>query len=110
MPNLKVYFDETLLPPDAAAIPRLLTDLRGLLCHDLAVKIEACQLAAIAVKGLPDQPTVNVELAYMPGPARSPDLLRAVAEQIRDRTAETFAGGVAVRMWALNSDSYLALK
>lgn len=110
MPNLKVYFDETALPDTAEAIPVLLADLRVLLCHDLGVAPDACQLAAIAAKGLPDQPAVNVELAYMPGPSRTKDYMRTVADHIRDLTCMVLGQRTAVRLWALNSESYISLK
>jgi hypothetical protein len=111
MPNLKIYADENVHAARAAELKAALPPLRDLLCRDLSVGPEACQLALVPVAGLPDQPLVNVELLILPRPDRTPERVRAVASAIRDLIAEAAGGAhAAVRISQLDPETYIALK
>ena len=110
MPNLKIHIDQSLLEQVEGPIAALLAPLRGLLCQSLAVTPAACQLAVIAVRGLPDQPLVNVELAILPRPERTREKVTATCAAIQAMVAEAAGTHVAVRCSQLDPATYVALK
>lgn len=110
MPNVKFYIDSRNAPATRDTVARLLPDLRSLLCEDLGVPAAACQFAVIEVVGLEDQPAINAELHLLPGPARTPEYLTCVAQRLRDTLAQATGLTVAVRMSALDPQTYVALK
>lgn len=111
MPNLKLYVEEALLATHKPALVAALAPLRARLCAALDVPPAACQLAIVAVAGLADQPPVNVELALMPRPERSRERLTDLAAAIRADLSPRLGGApVAVRISALDPQSYIALK
>ncbi|MCE5973146.1 hypothetical protein LZA78_06620 [Sinirhodobacter sp. WL0062] len=111
MPNVKLYVDDTVWPAHAETLRASLQPLRELLCVELAVSVEACQLAIVPVIGLADQPQVNIELAILPRPERTPEKLRALGETLRGRIAPASGGArVAVRYTTLDPVTYVALK
>jgi len=110
MPNVKFYVDTRNGSAASATISGMLPVLRELICETLEVPIAACQLAVIEVAGMDDQPAINTELLLLPGPARTPDYLRCVAQRLRDELAQATGLSVAVRMSALDPQTYVALK
>lgn len=110
MPNLKIYVDESRWPEARPGLAALLPELRALLCAALAVEPAACQLAVIPVLGLADQPAVNAELHLMPRPERTRAALTDVAERLRDRIGAATGLHAALRIAALDPETYLALK
>ena len=83
MPNLKIHVEEALWHERGAALRAALPEIRALLCDRLSVPPGACQLALIPVWGLDGQPQINAELHILPRPERTPDLLRALAADLR---------------------------
>ncbi|RDD73467.1 hypothetical protein [Paracoccus versutus] len=110
MPNVKIYIDETRLAACRDAIEDALPRLRDLLCDGLAVETSACQIAALPVVGLPDQPQVNAELLILPRSGRTPERIRAVAGTMRQMLEQASGLDVAVRVGMLDPETYLALK
>lgn len=111
MPNLKLFADDRLMREQGAALRAALPELRALLCRDLAVGPAACQIALLAVAGLPGQPPVNVEMQIMPGEDRTPDAIHTLARRIRVLLSPCIGGSdVAVRISLLDAQSYMALK
>lgn len=110
MPNLKIYVDEASYGALRPELAGRLADIRTLLCERLKVEPSACQLAVLPVLGLPDQPPVNAELLFLPRPERTAALVRATAEGLRGVLAEATGLPAAVRMAALDPETYLALK
>ncbi|MCC5971598.1 MAG: hypothetical protein JJU15_16770 [Pararhodobacter sp.] len=110
MPNIKFYVDARNCPATRDTIAGMLPELRVMLCESLEVPVAACQFAVIEVAGMDDQPAINTEMHLLPGPARTPDYLRCVAERLRDRLAQSTGLSVAVRMSSLDPVTYVALK
>lgn len=113
MPNAKIYVDQTVwIRRDE--IVALLPRLPDLLCLRLSVGPAACQLAVLPVRGLPDQPLINVELHILPAPDRTSELLTSLAAAIRQLLAGAMAGKmtgkIAVRIATLDPETYVALK
>jgi hypothetical protein len=110
MPNVKIYVDDTLLP---ACRDRLLGSLRQLcdrLCEELSVDRAACQFAVISVSAMPELPRVNVEMQILPRPERTRDRLVSVCGMMRDMIGDATGTHVAVRMTALDPETYITLK
>lgn len=110
MPNVKFYVDVRRGPTATETISDMLPALRDLICETLEVPVAACQFAVIMVAGMDDQPAINTELHLLPGPARTPEYLRCVAQRLRDELALATGLSVAVRMSSLDPQSYVALK
>ncbi len=110
MPNVKLFVDEARYPSVRQGLAALLPELRDMLCATLAVDHAACQFAVIPVMGLPDQPQINAELHLLPRSERTPQMLRAAAEALRDRLQAETGLHAAVRIAALDPGSYIALK
>lgn len=110
MPNLKLYIDETLWPARKDAVAAALPGLRDLLCQHFAVPPAACQLAALPVLALPDQPAVNAELMILPRPERTRAVVTGAAEALRDRLQAVLGRPAAVRIAHLDPVTYVALK
>lgn len=110
MPNLKIFVDETLYTECKAALATALGPIRDMLCHDLRVDVPACQFAVVAVGAMPDLPRVNVEMAILPRPERTRETLLAVCGKLRDMVATATGTRVAVRVTALDPETYIALK
>lgn len=111
MPIVKIHVDDTVHAARADKLRAALPPLRDLLCRELAVGPEACQLAVIPVAGLPDQPALNVELSIMPRAERTPERIRAVAGAVRELMSGAAGGAhTAVRVSQLNPETYVALK
>lgn len=111
MPNAKLYVDQRLWSARQADIEALLGPMRDLICNDLSVTPAACQIAAIPCIGLADQPPLNLELAILPKPDRTRDLLTGFGERMR----ALFAGpmgdaAMAVRIVTLDAATYVAVK
>lgn len=110
MPNVKLYLDARLGPEVQAAIVADFADLRAHLCARLGVTPAACQLALITVTGMADQPQLNVELALMPHRDRTRAFLTAVGDELRLRFKALGVATVAIRISALDPETYIALK
>lgn len=110
MPNVKIYADEAVFAGRGDELRAALTGLQQILCADLRVGVEACQIALIPVIGPLNQPAVNVELSILPRADRTPDAIRQTAEHIRILVSTAAAAHTAVRVSALDPASYLALK
>lgn len=111
MPNVKIYTDETVHAEHAPALKAALPGLRDLICRDLGVGPEACQIAILPGAGLPDQPLVNVELLILPRADRTPELVRATAGAIQSLICGAAGGArTAVRVSQLDPETYIALK
>ena len=111
MPNVKLYVEEAILAAHKPALVAALRPLRDLLCAELSVPPAACQVVIVPVAGLADQPPINVELALLPRPERTRDKLMALAATIRaDLAAPSGGAAVAVRISALDPQTYIALK
>lgn len=110
MPNVKFYVDARNGPAASETISGMLPALRDLICETLEVPLAACQFAVINVAGMDDQPAINTELQLLPGPARTPEYLRCVAQQLRNELAQATGLSVAVRMSSLDPHTYVALK
>ena len=110
MPNMKIYADERMAralidDPDA-----LLGEIRALLCQALSVPAGACQLAVVPIRGLRDQPSINVELMILPRDDRTRELLTDLAAQVRNRLTDATGLQTAVRIAHLDPQTYVALK
>ena len=110
MPNLKIHVEEALWHERGSALRAALPEIRALLCDRLSVPPGACQLALIPVWGLDGQPQINAELHILPRPERTPDLLRALAADLRAEVARAAPAEVAVRIGQLDPTTYIALK
>ncbi|GLS86993.1 hypothetical protein GCM10010873_19670 [Cypionkella aquatica] len=110
MPNVKIFVDQNLYPAVSAPLATALGPIRDMLCHELAVDVPACQFAVMAVGGMADLPLVNVELAIMPRPERTRERLLAVCTNLRSMVGHATGTHVAVRMTALDPETYIALK
>lgn len=110
MPNVKIFVDETLYPGVRAPLTVALGPIRAMLCQDLAVDVAACQFAVIAVVAMPDLPRVNVEMAILPRPERTRTLILSVCAKLRAMVEDATRTHVAVRVTALDPETYLALK
>ena len=110
MPNVKLFVDEGLLVREDAALRAALGPLRDLLCDRFKVGPAACQLAIVAVRGLEDQPLVNVELWILPRPERTRDLVTATCTEVQALVARAAGCHVAVRCHQLDPATYVALK
>ncbi len=110
MPNVKIFVDEGLYPSVKGALAEALAPLREMLCRELAVEVPACQFAVMAVGGMADLPLVNVELAILPRPERTRDRLLAICADLRQMIGQATGTHVAVRVTALDPETYIALK
>ena len=110
MPNLKIFVDDTIYPDCRNALAQALGPIRDMLCRDLQVDVPACQFAVVAVGAMPDLPRVNVEMAIMPRPERTRDILLAVCAKLRSIIEAATGTHVAVRVTALDPETYIALK
>lgn len=110
MPNVKLYLDARLGPDMGAAIAADFADLRAHLCARLSVTPAACQLALITVTGMADQPQLNVELALMPHRDRTRAVLSGLGDELRARFKALGVPSVAIRISALDPETYIALK
>lgn len=110
MPNLKIYADDNVPAASVAELKAALPGLRDLLCRELGVGPDACQLALIPVGGVSDQPLVNVELLILPRADRTPERLRAMAGAVRSLISGAAGAHTAVRVSQLDPETYVALK
>lgn len=110
MPNVKIYVDETLWADRHDALGAVLAPLRDLLCRELSVDVPACQFAVLPVMAMADLPRVNVEIAILPRPERTRDLVTALGRQVQALVAEAAGTHAAVRVSALDPVTYVALK
>lgn len=110
MPNVKIFVDHSLYPTVNMALATALGPIREMLCQELAVEVPACQFAVMAVGGMADLPLVNVEMAIMPRPERTRERLLAVCASLRSMVGHATGTHVAVRMTALDPETYIALK
>jgi hypothetical protein len=110
MPNVKIFVDESLYAGIRDPLAKALGPIRAMLCADLAVDVPACQFAVLAVGAMPDQPRVNVEMAILPRPERTRDLILSVSAKLRGMVEEATRANVAVRVTALDPETYIALK
>ncbi|MBC2836885.1 hypothetical protein [Paragemmobacter straminiformis] len=110
MPNLKIFVDDTLYPACRPMLVAALGPIRDMLCADLQVDIPACQFAVMPVAALPDLPRVNVEMAILPRPERTRELILSVCAKLRGMVEEATKTHVAVRVTSLDPATYIALK
>lgn len=110
MPNLKIFVDETLYPGCKPALAAALVPIRAMLCKELQVEVPACQFAVMPVGAMPDLPRVNIEMAILPRPDRTRELLLSVCGKLRDMVEDATRTHVAVRVTALDPETYIALK
>ncbi len=110
MPNVKIYVDDALYPECRDRLANALGPIRDMLCRDLVVDVPACQFAVIAVCAMPDLPRVNVEMQIMPKPDRSREVVLAVCANLRRMVQAATNTHVAIRVMALDPETYIALK
>jgi hypothetical protein len=110
MPNVKIFVDDSLYEGIRVPLAQALGPIRDMLCRELAVDIPACQFAVLPVGAMPDLPRVNVEMAILPRPERTRDLLLSVCGRLRDMVEGATRTHVAVRVTALDPETYIALK
>lgn len=110
MPNLKIFIDDTLYPDCKTALAQALGPIRDMLCRDLQVDVPACQFAVVAVGVMPDLPRVNVEMAILPRPERTRSVILSVCAKLRELVEDATGTRVAVRVTALDPETYIALK
>ncbi len=110
MPNVKIYTDHAICAEHGSEFVAILHRLRELLCRELKVKAEACQIVALPTYGLPDQVQINVELNILPARDRTSELLRALGEAIQLLFATVTNQKIAVRITTIFPENYLALK
>jgi hypothetical protein len=110
MPNVKIFVDDTLYPTIRVPLAQALGPIRDMLCRDLSVEVPACQFAMMPVGAMPDLPRVNVEMAILPRPERTRALILSVSAKLRDMVEEAAHTHVAVRVTALDPETYIALK
>lgn len=110
MPNVKIFVDDSLYPNVRAPLALALGPIRDMLCADLAVDVPACQFAVMPVGAMPDLPRVNVEMAILPRPERTRDVILSVCAKLRAMVEEATRTHVAVRVTALDPATYIALK
>jgi len=110
VPNVKIYVDETLYPACRDRLGQSLAPIRAMLCRDLIVDVPACQFAVIPVCAMPDLPRVNVEVQIMPKPERTRAVLMGVCTDLRRMVQAATETHVAIRLMALDPETYIALK
>lgn len=110
MPNVKIYVDDSLYGACRPALTQALGPVRDLLCRDLQVDVSACQFAVMPVAAMPDLPRVNVEMAILPRPERTREVLLGVCTKLRALVEGATGTHVAVRVTALDPQTYIALK
>lgn len=110
MPNVKFYVDDALYPDCREKLSDALITIRDMLCRDLMVDVPACQFAVIPVCTMPDLPRVNVEMQIMPKPERSREVILAVCATLRRMVQAATDTHVAIRVMALDPETYIALK
>ena len=59
---------------------------------------------------MPDLPRVNVEMAILPRPDRTRERIMALGRQIRSLLEEACGTHVALRVMALDPETYIAMK
>ena len=110
MPNLKIFVDDARLGDIRAPLVAALPGLRDRLCQALAVDPAISQMAILPVIGLPDQPVINVELHLLSAPARTPEALRKVAQDLRDMLGQATGRHAAIRIATFEPGGYVTLK
>jgi hypothetical protein len=110
MPNVKIYVDEAIYPSCRGRFEAALGPILDMLCHDLNVQRPACQIAVLPVLAMPDLPAVNVEMQIMPRQERTRAALLAVCTRLREMVGAVTGSHVAVRLTALDPETYIALK
>lgn len=110
MPNLKIYVDESLYPGVREPLSQTLGQVRDLLCRELAVDVPACQFAVIAVGAMSDLPRINIEMAVLSRPERTREKMIAICTELRGLIESVVHTHVAVRVTALDPETYIALK
>lgn len=110
MPNVKIFVDESLYAGIRKPLADALGPIREMLCHDLAVDVPACQFAVLPVGAMPDLPRVNLEMAILPRPERTRDVILSVCAKLRAMVEAATGTHVAVRVTALDPETYIALK
>jgi hypothetical protein len=110
MPNLKIFVDDAIYPDCRKALVQALGPIRDMLCHDFQVDVPACQFAVVPVGAMADLPRVNVEMAILPRPERTREIILAVCAKLRTMVQEATQTHVAVRVTALDPETYIALK
>mgnify|MGYP000541209086 CR=1 FL=1 len=110
MPNVKIFVDDSLYPAVRAPLAQALGPIRDLLCAELAVDVPACQFAVMPVGAMADLPRVNVEMAILPRPERTREIILAVCPKLRTMVEDATQTRVAVPVTALDPETYIALK
>jgi hypothetical protein len=110
MPNVKLFVDGGLLADCGAALDAVLVPLRDLLCARLNVGPQAVHIVILPVRGLADQPPVNLELHILPRPERTQALIQDLCAAIRDMISAVTTRPTAVRCAMLDPATYVALK
>ena len=110
MPIAKVFVDESIYSQCESKLMDALPSIRDMLCAELVVPVEACQLNIVPVAGLQDQPLANVEIKILAAPDRTPEKVRGVCNRLRYMVAGITGVRTAVRASMLDPKAYIALK
>jgi len=110
MANAKLFIEEVLYLEHRQEMSALLEKLKLDLCDTLSVAPEACQFAAIAVSGIPDQPKANLEFQFLIKPERNRTALEHCCARLRNIVAEALGVNPSVRAMPLDPRFYYALK
>jgi len=110
MPNIKIYVDDTLFADLRPRLEATLEPVRAMLCRELAVDIPACQFAVVPALVMADLPRINVEMQLLPRSDRTREVITAVGQTLRGMIGAATGLHVAVRVMALDPDTYIALK
>ena len=110
MPLVKIHVEESVWQSHRGELIEALRPIREMLCETFNVEASLCQLAIVPVWGLDDQAPVAAEMQILSKPDRTPDLIRAACERLRDALARAAQARTVIRTTQLNPQTYLALK
>lgn len=110
MPNVKLFVDSGLWANQQTALIGCAEPLRDLLCRELQVSVDACQIAFIPCYGPREQAMVNVEISILRAAGRTKKKIEQVAGQVREMIEPAGGCRTAVRCLQLDPDLYVTLK
>lgn len=110
MPNVKLFVNAAVMAQHDALWDDLLGQIRSTLCEMLGVQPAACHIVMVAVRPLPDQPAMNLELHILPRPDRTRARITEVCTALQGRIAAATGLRPAIRCAMLDPETYVALK
>jgi hypothetical protein len=110
MPNVKIYVDAALLDSAAAQVDGLLLQARDAIMAGLGVAEAACHIVVLAVRSLPGQTPVNIELCMLQQPGRSREKIEQVCLRLRDLVARGLEAPSAIRCTLAEPETYIVIR